>query len=108
MKADRGVGNWVAADTRDSLRSDWMRNVKAVAAADIATVEEMRRHNPIYFRGANVYEELRAAFPDKPSDSRPARRFRASRCGSIWRTSGTGWLILEIHPRPPPRASTLG
>jgi len=65
MKADRGVGNWVAADTRDSLRSDWMRNVKAVAAADIATIEEMRRHNPVYFRGANVYEELRAAFPDK-------------------------------------------
>jgi hypothetical protein len=37
----------------DSLRRDWLRSFETVAAADTATVEEMRRHNPVYFRGVD-------------------------------------------------------
>jgi len=65
MKADRGVGNWIGGDdAMASLRRNWMRNVMAISAEDVATVEEMRRHNPTYFRGVNVYAELREALPD--------------------------------------------
>jgi Beta-1,4-N-acetylgalactosaminyltransferase (CgtA) len=67
LKQDRGTGNWTTTQAGTShLRSDWTRNVLSPDSVHLASIEAMRRHNPAYFRGANVLQELRATFPDIP------------------------------------------
>jgi hypothetical protein len=77
MKRDRGTGNWGDAATEQLLRTDWIRNVRDVDPRHIAALEEMVRHNPVYFRGARLYAELAELFPDmklkqpRPTDLPP-------------------------------------
>ncbi|MGH7080220.1 MAG: hypothetical protein ACREFU_19245 [Acetobacteraceae bacterium] len=67
MKADRGTGNWVQDGTgQRNQRSRWIGQVFAPDPSCLAPVEAMRRHNPMYFRGARIYAELAATFPDVP------------------------------------------
>lgn len=72
MKVDRGTTNWdVSAAGAEHGRATWTQNVLSPDPADLTTVEAMRRHNPAYFRGIDVVQELREAFPEIPV--RPAR-----------------------------------
>lgn len=64
FKDDRGTINWASPDGHQ-LRAAWIKNVLAPRAEDLTSVESMRRHNPTYFRGANLVRELREAFPDR-------------------------------------------
>ncbi|MDE2333337.1 MAG: hypothetical protein KGK10_02225 [Rhodospirillales bacterium] len=43
---------------QDNLRKDWSKNVFNLAERHIASLEEMRFHNPTYFRGANFQRDL--------------------------------------------------
>ena len=64
MKADRGTGNWNVVDANEHRMGAWASNVAAPALDHLTSIEAMRRHNPAFFRGANVVAELREAFPD--------------------------------------------
>jgi hypothetical protein len=66
MKRDRGTGSWGDASKGELLRAEWIRNVREIDPRHVAAVEEMMRHNPVYFRGANVRSELAELFPDTP------------------------------------------
>lgn len=67
MKADRGTGSWgLAFSGSTHRRARWAENVRTIRPWCTATIEAMRRHNPMYFRGASVYPELREAFPHIP------------------------------------------
>jgi len=67
LKADHGTGNWGwTGGEQGHAWVGFITNLLETNPANLATIEAMRRHNPFYFRGANVYKELREAFPDLP------------------------------------------
>ena len=66
MKEDRGTRNWGVGSTDTHLRAAWVNNVLSPNPDHLASIEAMRRHNPAYFRGADVFRELQVAFPDLP------------------------------------------
>jgi hypothetical protein len=64
MKDDQGTGNWrEGAAPASGSRAEWIERVRAIGEADIASFGEMRRHNPQYFREADVQAEFRRLFP---------------------------------------------
>lgn len=89
MKDDRGTGSWNSANSIiPHTRGVWTKNVLAPDSAHLTSIEAMRRHNPIYFRGADVVKELREAFPDKPIRGPGAERIPPvalrERLADIW------------------------
>ena len=89
MKADRGTGNWDAGGLGEGhLREAWVANVFAGDLAHLATVEAMRRHNPLYFRGVSLYKELHEAFPTipvrMPTGGAVPRRGLRDRLADLW------------------------
>lgn len=66
MKKDRGTGNWGIASSDAHIRKAWTSNVLAPAPDHLAPLACMRRHNPAYFRGADLEQELRDALPHLP------------------------------------------
>ena len=66
IKRDRGTGSWGVTADSERRRGKWVRNVHEVDPRNIAAIEEMMRHNPVYFRGARVKAELAALFPGTP------------------------------------------
>lgn len=55
MKDDKGA-YWERSE--NSLRQEWSRNVSSLAEKHVSSLKEMRFHNPIYFRGANLKKDL--------------------------------------------------
>jgi hypothetical protein len=89
MKDDRGTGNWAVVDgEQEHLRATWVSNVLSPDPAHLAPLEAMRRHNPAYFRGANVVRELHSAFPDLSIRAAAGKRYPSiglrERVAEIW------------------------
>lgn len=66
FKDDRGTGNWGYTGQAGHVRKNWISGVLAADQTHLCSVEAMRRHNPLYFRGVRVERELRRAFPAIP------------------------------------------
>lgn len=89
MKRDRGTGNYEWSENqKDHQHAVWVRNALAVEPKYLATVEAVRRHNPFFFRSANVYKELRDAFPElsvrMPKTKRLPPLSLRERAASLW------------------------